>query len=294
MADPDKPKILIQLDPDQHPSVFDSIVAVDSQVDHLLSFGDVEPLDVRDLVHGAMFTRGGASLRHTAIFIGGSSVHSGEQILRAVVDSFFGDVRVSVMLDANGANTTAAAAVINLEKHLPLPAARITVLAATGSVGRRVSWLLARGGAAVRIASRSLERASSVCEELLERDSGLDVTPVLTGDPSTRINDEALQDVDGLVAAGAAGVQLVPSGRLADLSRLKIALDLNAVPPAGVGDIRPADAGRQPNHTALYGAIGVGNLKMKIHRQCIQTLFQSNDQVLDIEEIYAIGKSVSG
>ena len=97
-----KPKILLQFDSDQHPSVFDSVVAIDSGVDHLLTFGSVEAVDVRELVHGAMFTRGGDSLKHTAIFIGGSRVKSAEQILRAVNDCFFGNVRVSIMLDANG------------------------------------------------------------------------------------------------------------------------------------------------------------------------------------------------
>jgi len=52
------PKILVQLDSDPHASVFDAVVAVDAGVDHLLQYGAVAPEAVRDLVHGAMFTRG--------------------------------------------------------------------------------------------------------------------------------------------------------------------------------------------------------------------------------------------
>ena len=76
--------ILVCLDTDSHPSVFDSVVAVDSGVDHLFRYHEVSPQDVRDLVHGAMFTRGGSALKHTAIFIGGSNVQLGEKVLAAV------------------------------------------------------------------------------------------------------------------------------------------------------------------------------------------------------------------
>ncbi len=107
-----KPKILIQLDTDPQPSVFDAVVAVDAGADHLFRHGGVTPANVRDLVYGALFTRGPADLHATAIFIGGSNVSAGEAILDTVKKTFFGPFRVSVLFDANGANTTAAAAVL--------------------------------------------------------------------------------------------------------------------------------------------------------------------------------------
>src|SRR5207253_6917612 len=105
-------KILLCLDTDAQPSVFDAVVAVDAGVAQLLRHGGVTPKAVRDLVYGAMFTRGPAELKNTAIFIGGSDVAAGEELLTKVRDCFFGPMRVSVMLDSNGANTTAAAAVL--------------------------------------------------------------------------------------------------------------------------------------------------------------------------------------
>src|SRR5207253_5906402 len=101
-----KSKILVQLDSDPHPSVFDAVVATDSGVDRLLQYGGVEPADVRDLVHGAIFTRGPQDLKNTAVFVGGSNVAAGEELLAQVTGAFFGPMRVSVLLDANGANTT--------------------------------------------------------------------------------------------------------------------------------------------------------------------------------------------
>ena len=142
-----KPKILVQLDSDPQPSVFDCVVAVDAGVDQLFRHGGVAPEVVRNLVYGAMFTRGVDELQNTAIFVGGSNVAAGEAVFAAVRKTFFGPMRVSVMLDSNGANTTAAAAVLAAGKHLPLAGAEVLVLAATGPVGSRVVRLLAGQGA---------------------------------------------------------------------------------------------------------------------------------------------------
>lgn len=284
------PKVLIQLDSDQHPSVFDSVVAIDCGVDHLLPFGDVEPLDVRDLVHGAMFTRGGSALKNTAVFVGGSQVKTGEQILKSVVDSFFGPVRVSVMLDANGANTTAAAAVLCVQRHLDVHDKAIAVLAATGAVGSRCARILASQGACVRVASRSLNRAEALCGEIHKIDDAWNVTPFQTDNP--REMDAILDGCDAVLAAGAAGVELLKQSQLAAHSSIRVVLDLNAVPPVGVQGIEPTASGDEVDGRILYGAIGVGGLKMKIHRRAVQSLFTANNRVLDVSEIFALGQKI--
>ena len=94
------PKILLCLDTDPQPSVFDAVVAVDAGVDQLLRHGGVTPDAVRDLVYGAMFTRGPADLKNTAVFIGGTDVAAGEKLLakaRRVLlraDARLGDARL--------------------------------------------------------------------------------------------------------------------------------------------------------------------------------------------------------
>src|SRR6516225_7010297 len=98
----EKRKILIQLDCDPHPSVFDRVVAIDAGADEVLSYGEVQPEQVRDLVHGAIFTRGPKDLKRTALFIGGSDVIAGERLLDEVKKHMlpqFG-LRVSILLDA--------------------------------------------------------------------------------------------------------------------------------------------------------------------------------------------------
>ena len=65
-------KLLLQLDTSPHPSVFDRVVAYDGGADEVMSYGGVSPENVRDMVHGAIFTRKPKELQHTAIFIGGT------------------------------------------------------------------------------------------------------------------------------------------------------------------------------------------------------------------------------
>ena len=202
-----KRKILVQLDSDVQPSVFDAVVAIDSDVDHLLRHAGVEVAAVRDLVYGAMFMRGGDDLRSTAIFIGGSDVAAGEAILTAVEKAFFGPVRVSVMLDSNGANTTAAAAVIAAGKHLALKGAQAAVLGGTGPVGSRVVRLLALEGAEVTVVSRSRHRAEVVCRAVGEKIAGAKLTPA-----EAISHDQTAAAINGaklVIAAGAPGIELL-------------------------------------------------------------------------------------
>lgn len=287
-----KPKILVQIDPDPQPSVFDGVVAIDAGVDQLLRHGGVTVDEVRDLVYGTIFTRGPADLHDTAIFIGGSNVSAGEALLAEVKRTFFGPMRVSVLMDSNGANTTAAAAVLAIEKHVDLAAATLLVLGATGPVGQRVARLAARQSATVRVASRSLDKAQAACAAIGAHVPNSRLLPVAAG-----IAGEiaaALSGADVVVAAGAAGVELLSEAMRRDAQGLRVAIDLNAVPPAGIAGISPADRGNKRDGTIVYGAIGVGGLKMAIHKRAIQQLFETNDQVLDAEEVFAIGRGVAG
>jgi hypothetical protein len=286
-----KRKILIQLDSDPHASVFDAVVAVDAGVDQLLQYSEVEPMEVRDLVHGAMFTRGPQDLQNTAIFIGGSNVSAGEELLKQVRACFFGPMRVSVLLDANGANTTAAAAVLAAAKHVELKGATATVLAGTGPVGQRAARLLARQGANVRVASRSIEKAKSVCAAIGQLATDAQLTPL-----ETKSQPETAAAIDGaqvVIAAGAAGIELLSAEVRPAAKSLKVAIDLNAVPPLGIAGVEVMDKAKSLDGIVCYGAIGVGGTKMKIHRAALQKLFTANNLVLDAEEVFAIGRELA-
>jgi len=282
-------KILIQLDTDPLPSVFDRVVAVDAEIDELFSYGGVSPETVEPLVHGAIFTRGPKELMNTALFIGGSNVAAGEALFKKVRRTFFGPMCVSVMMDSNGSNTTAAAAVLSARQHLDLAGKQALVLAGTGPVGLRAAQLLAAAGAHVRVGSRSLEKAAQASEQVRPgAAAGCQVTPC-----ASATADElrvACEGAELIIAAGAAGAELLPLDLRKSLTSLKVAIDLNAVPPVGIAGVEAIDKGTDRDGVICYGAIGVGGLKMKIHKAALRRLFSSNDQVLESASIYAIGE----
>jgi len=292
-------KILLQFDCDPQPSTFDAVVAVDAGADVLLRHGGVTPDDVVPLVHGAMFTRGGADLASTAIFVGGSDVAAAERVYDRIRATFFGPVRVGVMLDPAGANTTASAAVVAAARHLPLgdtaAAGRLhaLVLGGTGPVGQRVARLLARKGVAVTVASRSRSRAADVCARIEAVVPGARLAAVESAaGASAGPWREAVERADLVVAAGAAGATLLDAAGRALARSARVLVDLNAVPPAGIAGIEAADRAREDGGAVVYGALGVGGTKMKIHRAAIATLFESAAAALDAEEMLAIGERV--
>jgi hypothetical protein len=284
------PKILVCLDADAQPSVFDGVVAVDSGVDHLFRHGGVRPEDVRDLVYGAIFTRGPADLKSTAVFIGGSDASAGEALLKAATDAFFGPMRVSVMLDSSGCNTTAAAAVLAVRRHVPLRGAIVTVLAGTGAVGRRVLRLLAGEGARIRVASRKLTHAEAACDRVSRLDPGAECTPWVSDSPIAAAT--AIEGAQAVISCGPPGVQLLNDGALMQAAGLQAAIDLNAVPPYGLPGIEPTDKAARRGAIVCYGALGVGGTKMKLHKAAIARLFTTNSLVLDADEIYALAKEM--
>jgi methylenetetrahydrofolate/methylenetetrahydromethanopterin dehydrogenase (NADP+) len=282
-------KLLLQLDSDKHPSAFDRIVAYDAGADEVLSYGSVTPTDVAPLVHGAIFTRGPADLAGTAVWIGGSDAAAAEALLEAARKAFFGPFRVSLMMDANGCNTTAAAAVARLAGVLDLKGARVVILAGTGPVGVRAAVLLAREGARVVLTSRALARARAVADQLKAR-FDVEVTPAQAADDAGVAR--ALEGAAVCLTAGAAGITLLRRDLWSRHPTLVALADVNAVPPLGIEGIEAPDKATERDGKKVFGALGIGSLKMKVHKACVARLFGRNDEVLDLETIYAVARSV--
>ena len=283
-------KILLQLDSDKFASVFDAITAYDAGVDRILQYAQITPDDVRDLVYGAMFTRGGGDLKNSAVFVGGSDVSKGEAMLKAAQAAFFGPIRVSVMLDPNGCNTTAAAAVAKILSKGDVAGKKIAVLAGTGPVGLRAAALLAREGALVTLTSRSLERAEVACTSIKKR-FGVEVNADDAADAVA--TGRVLEEAYAALCCGAAGTILIPKSVWAELPNLRALADVNAVPPLGIEGIEATWDGQEEHGKVIFGALGIGGLKMKIHRASVARLFEQNDLGLDAEEIYATAKEIT-
>jgi len=278
-------KILIYLDSDPLASAFDTVVAYDAGVDHVLAYAAITAECCAPIVEGAIYTRAPQHKHNTAIVIGGSDLRAGEALKQAILAQFFDRFRVSVMLDSGGCNTTAAAAVALLSKHHPLAGKTATVLAGTGPVGQRAAVMLALAGVGeVRLTSRQLPRAEQACA-LARQQYGVALTPFeCTAAPSTAT---ALADAQIVFAAGKTGVQLLAAEQWKNSESIEVMADVNTQPPLGIAGIQMSDRGTcYEDRCAVFGGLTIGALKLKLQRACIAALFTDNKQLLDAEEIY--------
>jgi methylenetetrahydrofolate/methylenetetrahydromethanopterin dehydrogenase (NADP+) len=284
-------KVLLQLDTDQHPSPFDAIVAHDAGVDVLLSQGSVTPEAVRDLVQGAFFTRapGDPSL---AVWVGGSDVGAGEQILDEVQATYFGPFRVSAMLDSDGCNTTAATAIAMIAKDRDLNGRRAVILG-VGPVGLRSATLLAQEGCEVL--------ATSIPGDVLGTDSyrrprGLAAAEQLgidSREPTDRAEMEsALEGANIVLAAGPAGVPVLRKEVWNANPTIEVLADYNAAEPLGIEGVEAGDDLVEREGKLVLGALGIGGKKMKTHKACVLRLFERSDLVLNADGVYAVAKEI--
>jgi len=280
-------KLLFQFDTDFHPSVFDTVVGYDGGADHVIGFGGLTPDTIKPLVEGAIFTRPPKDKKNTAIFVGGSNMQAGQQLFAAVQSHFFPGFQVSVMLDSNGSNTTAAAAVAKLASSGVLQGKKAVVLAGTGPVGQRAAVMLALEGAQVSVTGRNLAKTTDACELMKDR-FGVDLTAVEAFDHAARA--DAIADAHIVIAAGAAGVELLSEQHWRDNTALEMIADANATPPLGIGGTDMMDKGVVRHGKIIWGAIGFGALKLAVHRACVAKLFEDNKLVLDAENIFALAK----
>jgi methylenetetrahydrofolate/methylenetetrahydromethanopterin dehydrogenase (NADP+) len=257
-----------------------------------MSYGGVTETDVRDLIHGCIFTRGPKDLHNTAVWIGGTNMSAGEQLLAMAQDSLFGPFKVSIMLDSNGSNTTAVAAVVKIEQTVgDVRGKRTLILAGTGPVGQRAAGLLAKAGARVTITSRKPEQGDRARRSIGER-FGVQVDAVVMPDASHA--HEVMDGVEILLNSGPAGVMMVPKAAWVGRAGLQVAVDLNAVPPLGIEGVEVGDSGVQREGVTVFGAFGVGNFKTKLHKECVARLFTRNDLVLDAETIADVAREMVG
>lgn len=283
-------KLLFQLDTDAHPAVFDTVVAYDGGADHVIGHGNVTPDNVTPLVEGCIFTRAPKEKKYTAIFVGGSDMSAGEKLFKAVQKNFFADFRVSVMLDSNGSNTTAAAGVAKLLTSGSIKDKRCVILAGTGPVGRRAAVMMAQEGGNVALTSRTEERARQACADIKES-FDVNIEPIAAADNDTRA--KAIEDAQVVFATGAAGAELLLPEHWQENKSIEMMADANATPPLGIGGTEMFDRGEDRGGKIIWGAIGFGTLKLAVHRACIDKLFESNDQLFDAGEIFALAKSMA-
>ena len=286
-------KVLLQLDTDEHPSPFDAIVATDAGVDVLLSHSGVTAESARALAQDAFFTRGPDDLHNTAVWVGGKSVTVGEEIFEAVQKAFFGPFRVSVMIDSNGCNTTAATTIARIAKDRDLSGERAVVIG-LGAVGLRSATLLQKEGCEVTVTPLSPDLFGD--DRPARRPRGLEVAKEMGLDvrePADRGELEATLDGAQLVlSAGPAGVPVLRREFWSGHPTLELLADYNAAEPLGIEDTKATDDMADYDGKRVLGALAIGGPKMKVHKTCVRRLFESNEAVLDTDAVYEIAKEL--
>ena len=283
-------KLLFLFDTDPVPSVFDTVVGYDGGADNVSGYASVTPDNVGALIDGCIYTRGGKDKQNTAIFVGGGNMAKGEELYEAVKKHFFGPFRVSIMLDSNGSNTTAAAGVALLAKGRDLKGKKAVVLGGTGPVGMRAAGFFGMEGCDVTVTSRTKERADQAAEVIAKR-FGIKVAGAAGATDEERA--EAVKDANIVYSAGAIGVQLLPKSAWENNPNIELLADVNAQPPMGIEGVDAMDKGKDYNGKIGYGALGIGGLKLKLHRECITKMFESSEGAYDAEEIYALAKEMA-
>jgi hypothetical protein len=285
-------KLLFQFDTDAYPSVFDTVVAYDGGADHVTGYGNVTPDNVGAYVDGTIYTRGGSEKKSTAIFVGGGDMAAGEAVFDAVKGRFFSSFRVSAMLDSNGSNTTAAAGVALVVKSAggDIKGKKAVILAGTGPVGMRSAAMLGKEGAIVAITGRDQAKTQKAADAI-EKRFGVKVEAIEAKDEAAR--RRAISGANLIFSAGAIGFELLPEDAWKSESSIELMADYNAQPPMGLGGIDAMDKAKDRHGKIIYGALGLGGLKLKLHRTLIGKLFESTDQLYDADEIYALAKEMA-
>jgi methylene-tetrahydromethanopterin dehydrogenase len=294
----EKPFILHMLTTAKNLSPFDVNMAMDAGWVSAIPYINVEPSEVRTLVQDAIFSRSPKGLKRTAIFIGGRETKQAMDMLKLAKNSMVPPFEVSVFADPSGAFTTAAGMVAAVEKELAnkfsttLEGKNILALGGTGPVGQAATVIAAQSGANVRIIGRQLDKAERIAEMCSDEfgDGKISVSAGADADKA-----EYIKTADVVFATGAAGIELLSAELIASATQLKVAADVNAVPPSGIAGV-DAFANGTPIAGSTSGAVGIGalaigNIKYQAQSRLLKRMLETDQpQYLHFEHAFEVAR----
>jgi methylene-tetrahydromethanopterin dehydrogenase len=293
----EKRSILHMLDPMPNNSPFDINMAMDAGFDVLMPYSNVKLDNVYRLTQDVIFSRSPAGVKRTGIFIGGRDLGLAMDMLDASQQAMVPPFEVSVFADPSGAFTTAAALVACVEQELKarhgkeLKDCTALVFGGTGPVGIATGIITSLAGADTALVDHlSIDNATDVAKAYNRR-----FGCTLKGVCAVSEADKArlVADVDIIFCAAKAGVQVLSSAILKEARQLKVAGDVNAVPPLGIEGIKRSDAGAPLIHAINaqgavgVGALAVGNVKYQLQHDMLKLMLKTTKPVyLDFREAF--------
>ena len=293
----EKRSIIHLFDPMPHNSPLDLNMAADAGFEVLLPYSNVKLEEVNGLIQDAIFSRGPTGVKRTAIFIGGRDIGLAMGMLNAARKAMVPPFEVSVFADPSGAFTTAAALVACVERELKnkhgkeLPGQRAVVFGGTGPVGLATGVIASLAGVDttivdpfnISIALQKADEYNALCGSKLH------------GTYASSDADKArlIASADLVFCAAKAGVQVLNADVLADAKRLKVAGDVNAVPPLGIEGIKLKHFGEPLVHVVNapgavgIGALAVGDVKYRLQNRLLALMLTTEKPVyLDFRDAF--------
>lgn len=275
----EKAFILHMFTPEKNLSPFDVNMALDAGWVSITPYTHIELGEISALVQDAIFSRGPTGVKRTGIFIGGRDVKTAMDMLKAAKNAMVPPFEISIFADPSGAFTTAAAMVAMVEGELMkrhgagLKDMNVLALGGTGPVGQIAAVLAAQAGAKVKIIGRQLEKAQNVAA-LCSSEYG-EGKVAIEGDADAN-KPELIKTADVVFATAAAGIEVLNAELVRSAPQLKVAADVNAVPPSGIAGLGPHHKGT-PIEGSKSGAVGIGalaigNIKYQTHHRMLNLM----------------------
>jgi methylene-tetrahydromethanopterin dehydrogenase len=292
------PRILHFLTPLPNLSPFDVNMACDAGF-AVAGYTNITLGEVTALTQDAMFSRAPQDAAKTVLFIGGRDAMLALDMAEAARQAMFPPFEISVFADPSGAFTTAAAMVAVAEKHLlkqggQLAGAKVTVYGAKGVVAGVVGIIAAEAGAEVTLVGYDKSDVVPKKAEMFQKRFG-QAFKVADGS-SDEGRRSALANADMVFVAAKAGIQVLSRGDLAAGRRLKVAADVNAVPPPGIEGVSAQADGEAlgvGEGAVGVGALAVGNVKFRVQHGLLQRLHEADKAVVyDFRDAYRLARDL--
>ncbi len=292
-----KPLIMHMITTAKNLSPFDVNMAYDAGWDKCVPYTEIEVDDVEGLVQDAIFSRP-PGINKTGIFVGGRDPHKAIDMLKICKKSLVPPFTLSAFADPSGAFTTAAGMIAKVEDALKnkfnqdFLDQKIVVFGGTGPVGCIAGILAASAGAKVVIMGRKKEK----CEELANfcKENYLDASANISGASNDEF-DSQIAEVDVVLASGAAGIQLVSEEQLKIATSLKVAADVNAVPPSGVAGLDAMQDCKELTASTSgalgIGALAIGQVKYQAQSKLLKKMANSEEPIfLDFHDALELAR----
>lgn len=295
------PYVLHMITPLANVSPFDVNMAVDAGIDTVVPYTGIETAQVEALTQDAMFSRDPRNAARTGLFIGGRDAAMALDMLDVARKAMFPPFQISVFADPSGAFTTAAAMVAVVERALRragrdgLTGLDVQVYGATGVVGGIAGLIAAQAGGIVTLVShRGVSAVQGKAEEFGRR-YGVTLS---CADTASGGKADLLERAEVVLACGKAGITVLSAEDLRAAKHLRVAADINAVPPAGVEGVGVQDDGvALPTVSGAVGigALAIGNVKFKVQHHLLERMQTGGTAVaFDFQDAMAAARTIAG